>query len=530
MPLSSDDDGDTDRKEPPDWSRPHHPQSPEPGQLRCRISSPPQRQKKKLQAYSGSADYQQILSPSAHDDDPLDWSQRSSDGPRLRISSPVRRPKKLPTIDDSSNLLLAPNLGVGVDADDDKYSSEKKPGGGSLRPASSTSTWARRLQSALFPWKGAVNKPQIGVLFILFAVVLVETALISYLMSRPSSSPSFCSHALNDDVASRSLRPEGRTSVNVLFGLKGAKPGFMKEFEVAFKSVLLNAPMEYDMHVHIMADGFAHDSLGRWFQSVELLKWRTRNQINITTYHCSSLLLQSWRQRIFKLSNDVHMGDRQFLPHTIGAWFRLFAYQVLPLDNVENVLYLDTDVIIMADIGELWRRIDSDRLFHIGESESSGFIVLNLRKTETIWKMASTYDLRNITDLLHTHAGDQLLLRAIKLKEPSLVGTLPQEWDLSVANQIWKYKKTLVKERPKVGMLHFSGGGSQSKEAYFDEHDFLNDPKLDNSWGVAKYYIRVPWPWARFIAHSVTRDGIGYQMLINHREVKRKAIPINPIN
>lgn len=38
------------------------------------------------------------------------------------------------------------------------------------------------------------------------------------------------------------------------FGLSSNNPGFLFEFEVALKSVLLNAPLKRDLFVHILAD------------------------------------------------------------------------------------------------------------------------------------------------------------------------------------------------------------------------------------------------------------------------------------
>ena len=36
-------------------------------------------------------------------------------------------------------------------------------------------------------------------------------------------------------------------------------------------------------------------------------------------------------------------------PHTIGAYFRLFAHKVLP-KSLKHVLCMDTDVVIMANL------------------------------------------------------------------------------------------------------------------------------------------------------------------------------------
>ncbi|KAL7523663.1 hypothetical protein ACHAXR_000278, partial [Thalassiosira sp. AJA248-18] len=64
--------------------------------------------------------------------------------------------------------------------------------------------------------------------------------------------------------------------INVAFGLSGDHPGFLSEFEVALKSVLLNAPMERNLHVHILADRDAFVSLDGIFNRTQLPTWVTR--------------------------------------------------------------------------------------------------------------------------------------------------------------------------------------------------------------------------------------------------------------
>ena len=48
----------------------------------------------------------------------------------------------------------------------------------------------------------------------------------------------------------------------------------------------------------------------------------------------------------------------------IGAYFRLFANSVIPT-TVKHLMYLDTDVVIMANFQEVWRQVEMnpDALF-----------------------------------------------------------------------------------------------------------------------------------------------------------------------
>ena len=57
--------------------------------------------------------------------------------------------------------------------------------------------------------------------------------------------------------------------VHVTFGLSGNHSGFLAEFEVALKSVLLNAPLELSLHIHILADEDAFASLKEIFITVQ---------------------------------------------------------------------------------------------------------------------------------------------------------------------------------------------------------------------------------------------------------------------
>lgn len=160
--------------------------------------------------------------------------------------------------------------------------------------------------------------------------------------------------------------------VHVLFGLSGNAPGFLAEFEVALKSVVLNAPLDRALTISIMADQQAYQALPTIFARTGLLiqagnatntttttttpatlPWRTRNPITIQTYDVTSYL-SDWKQRIDTVFNFT---GSPYGIHTIGCFFRLFAHHVLVpqqqhADNtataaVQHVLYLDTDVVLV---------------------------------------------------------------------------------------------------------------------------------------------------------------------------------------
>jgi len=351
-------------------------------------------------------------------------------------------------------------------------------------------------------------------------------------------------------------RPRQREPLHVLFALSGNHTGFLQEFEVALKSLLLNAPIDQDdsseqdgsgggMIIHVMADGKAFGSLEIVFLvQTQLNTWRTRTPITIRTYNVQSHVAR-WRRRIIQLYRDTGLSDMVLeigAYHTIGTWFRLFADDVLP-QSVASVLYLDTDAVILANLQQFVRQVGgpgmvgsaqidntSDPvLFYIGKQECAGFVVINVKELKTTWEAASKIDLQRASERLNQDANDQLVLKAILDRFPSMVGRLPNEWDMNVANAFPVIRlNNVVQKRPELGVMHFNGG-SNSKKAYFLEHRFLLDHSADHTWGLAKYYVQMPWHWARFVALSRIRTGhAGYAVKVEHNpdeEATQDGVP-----
>lgn len=118
---------------------------------------------------------------------------------------------------------------------------------------------------------------------------------------------------------------------------------------------------------------------------------------------------------------------------------------------------------------------------------------------------------------MKSNPGDQLIFRAMNRTYPDVVGVLPREWDISVANGYkgnhWKSfplkakEEDVLDELKYAGMMHFNGGG-MSDEAYFKQHKLLTKRKYHHSFGLVQYYARMPWSWAKFIVESNKRDDI----------------------
>lgn len=264
--------------------------------------------------------------------------------------------------------------------------------------------------------------------------------------------------------------PRQIQSVPILFGLFGNNPSFLAEFEVALKSVLLNAPLKSDLSIHIMADGDAYDALGLIFYRTGLNGTMWRNSISIQTYNVDPYL-EDW-------TNETRYMNLDRNRHTRGTYFRLYAHRVLP-NNIEHVLYMDTDVVIMANLDSLWENVDRNSAFQWGDDGCAGFLVLNVQKLDEIWDMARRCDLANISNVTGHDFNDQLIFLAVNRTFPNVVALLPGEWAISVANGAWRHAGDIVDYRPKVGMFHFNGGGSDNTEYW--KGDFVKG--FADTWG-----------------------------------------------
>jgi hypothetical protein len=261
------------------------------------------------------------------------------------------------------------------------------------------------------------------------------------------------------------------------------------------------------------------------------MSWATRQPITIQTYNVEPHV-PKWKANLSELA-----AQNVDMKHTIGTWFRLFAHNVLRTDVVQRAIYMDTDAVVMSNVEELWDHVRYDdpnnrNLFFLGESECAGFMVFNIEKLPQLWDEVSKLDLQAISKQLDHPVNDQLVVRAVYLSYPDLVGVLPQEWDINIADGAWRLKSKFVYERPRVGMIHFNGGGG-SKDAYYESHDFVKAPELRKTYGIADYYSRMPWPWAKHIVESkiqraTTNNGgwgasqnttNGYPMTILHRNI-----------
>ena len=395
--------------------------------------------------------------------------------------------------------------------------------------------------------------------------------------------------------------------MHVLYTLAGNAVGFMDEFSVSFKSVLLNNPLDRNLTIHIMANEKAYKSVIHLLTSSEEIglfvenhngflsitenqqsssyhyssPWRTRNQISIVIYRIRKERISEWKQQLNWATNTSITQSYGAVIHTIGTYFRLFASDVLlPMKNnkgsnypssswndnnktnintsnihITNLVYLDTDVAIIENLEGLWRQVvlessndddgnDGYRLFLWGESKCAGFLVIpNLKRFgDELWNLIlnppiktriihaasalRTFEERNNRnddkDDYAMHMTDQVLLRLINEYYPRRVGTLPPEWDTHLAEGPWRWITSgeVLSNRPKLGMVHYNGGGRTTDNAFLHHQTVRKRSRSDNNinkngdgtndyldfektWQVlASYYANLPWSWTRSILES----------------------------
>jgi hypothetical protein len=165
-------------------------------------------------------------------------------------------------------------------------------------------------------------------------------------------------------------------------------------------------------------------------------------------------------------------------------------------------------------------------VFQWGASQCSGFLILNVPMIDHLWHLASKLDLYNIADELHVPKNDQLIFKALNRSHPEIVSMLPKEWDVPLTEGLWK--GVLKDHRPDgVGHIHLNGGGSDNKNAFLTSV-FVTDKKHKSGWGLANYYIHMPWPYAKFIVESSKGDSVGHQLVI--RNIRGASSDLNKVN
>ena len=125
-------------------------------------------------------------------------------------------------------------------------------------------------------------------------------------------------------------------TVHVMFALNGKNPFFFDEWEVALKSVLLNAPLDAPLHIHILANNMAHRTAKRRLDQNDLIGSQWRNPVTITNYNVEARH-EEFRQELEKAFRGNATLDTRV---SLGGYYRLFASRIIPPET-GPVLYMD---------------------------------------------------------------------------------------------------------------------------------------------------------------------------------------------
>lgn len=313
--------------------------------------------------------------------------------------------------------------------------------------------------------------------------------------------------------------------VHILYTLSGNHSGFLSEFIISLKSVLMNSPLDANLTVHVMADNPAYIGLKSLWNETNLNEWITRNQITIHVHdieteisHYKNVNNETIINAIYHhLSNFNESFVRTKRFHTIGALFRLFPHYLLDT-NIHHILYLDTDVLMLNNLAEVWKYRDNDKVFQWGErSKCSGFLLINLKRFRNdFWNLSKTLLDANKRRIY----GDQELFRFFNNAYPHLVSYLPPEWDAHY-DTAWRdqnsRKRTLM-HYPRPCFIHLNGG-AKSKKSAFEVHHLVTSNKFSivTTWGIGKYYVNIPWEWARFhLKTQVNPSHEGHLIMVDY--------------
>eukprot|EP01082_Thalassiosira_pseudonana_P006950 g14867.t1 g14867 contig21:45234-46478(+) len=390
-----------------------------------------------------------------------------------------------------------------------------------------------------------------------FALIFAMTSLWNVERNLIPSTSSFldtATHNLNHPTARRE-------TLHVIQCLSGDSKGFIDEWEVNLKSVLMNAPLDSNLHVHILSDEKATDAVKTRFQSTIPLNgtmWRNEITVTVTTINATQQL-----QMKEKLAFLGSMGNKKWFDERIGmgGYFRLFVHEFIPeyitrdakseLDaGLHRAVYMDTDVVVMTNLNHLMHSIDESYADFADKAkpdqvptiplmtyrENSGFLVMDIFQLEKLFQLARTCvgegQLVAQNDIV---MSDQSVIRYVDGKYPEMFDTLPDEWFMHVGHGYRRSPQNLHYENKRAAFLHFTG--SNTGASFFSDQGLIkfcergrgcnatdtaeggHVDAFSRSWGMAEHYVKLSWTWALYQGGEsrIKRGETGYKASVNFR-------------
>jgi len=328
--------------------------------------------------------------------------------------------------------------------------------------------------------------------------------------------------------------------------LSGNETGFIDEWEVNLKSAIVNAPLDADMHIHIIADAKASIAVNERLLAAKLSEAVWRNKLSITISNIESQK-EAWMHHLGSLlpnQFDTRIG--------IGGYLRLFSYEVIlkyiprsEWEDLKTAVYMDTDVVVISGLNSLLSSL-TNVVYARGRNEkgevnyplwiwgkNSGFMGMNIVDFHEFWGLLRNV-LMNEAEVLGGSKdkvrSDQSFLGLVQEQYSEKVGDMPSPWSVHIGHGYRKSPQLLFDEKREAGILHFTG--IDTGASYFSEEGTIkfchrgrgcdasteDAEKMDKSWGRADHYVKLPWHWVRFQAGvSAVRLGeLGHNISITN--------------
>ena len=355
--------------------------------------------------------------------------------------------------------------------------------------------------------------------------------------------------------------PKQIRTLHLIYCLSGNKTLFIDEWETSFKSVLVNNPIDSNLQIHLIVDKKAADAIDERIRLSDLtgVTSRWRNQVSVILHNIEELI-PSWKQFFSdKLTNESNRNWLDRGKTGFGTYFRLLAHRIIvpyvcyngstnhirgngttsfrsydmntyctdsDKQNLQEALYMDTDVVIMANLNHLMQTAGDviEKAKRDGKGRplwiwnyNAGFIVMDLLKFENIWKLAATIP-SNIRDDESKEKHDQWFLGKLhsSFTHLNISSIMPDEWSTHVGHGFRRFPQKLFSARKNgTGILHFTapkhfGGnfmdlGGTDKWCKFSPKCNHTDiglggdmDKVRSTWGLAEYYTKLSWDWAKY--------------------------------
>jgi len=325
-------------------------------------------------------------------------------------------------------------------------------------------------------------------------------------------------------------------TLHIIQCLSGHDPYFIDEWEIGFKSILVNAPLDSNLHVHLIADNNAAAAINERIVNSKMENSAWRNEISVILHNVDEML-PSWRLFLTdaltnETSGRMWMDDRV----GIGGYLRLLAHRVVvPYEcglgcadfekrDLEQALYADTDVVIIGSLNHLMyttaKVLEQTKQEGKGRplwiwNQNSGFLIMDLMQFERVWELAATIpnEVKNSEEKMK---GDQWLLVKVQdnLRSQNTTAIMPEQWSTHTGHGFRRKPQKLYIERKQgTGMLHFTMPSSFGKswldmggtDKWCKRSPACNEnavepggdmDKVRRTWGLAEYYAKLSWEWA----------------------------------